>query len=74
MTEEARRQMRADEVENHDAYVAMGEVSHDPIFDVDAVLEAKEVLESGETDWEYLGGEERHGTVVQALQLLEQVV
>lgn len=35
------------------------------------VDEAKELLERAESDWEYLSGEERHGTVLQALDALE---
>ncbi|GGM63898.1 hypothetical protein J2752_000498 [Halarchaeum rubridurum] len=40
--------------------------------DIEPVEEAKEYLESAERDWGYLSGEERHGTVVQALDALER--
>ena len=37
------------------------------------VAEAIEVLENGERDWDGLDGEERHGTVLQALHILTEV-
>lgn len=37
------------------------------------VQEAVEVLENGAENWEYLDGEEKHGTVQQALHLLREV-
>ncbi|QLG30028.1 hypothetical protein HUG10_20700 (plasmid) [Halorarum halophilum] len=46
----------------------------DPIFDTDTVADAREILQNGERNWDYLDGEERYGTVVEALQLLEEVL
>jgi hypothetical protein len=37
------------------------------------VKEAIEVLQNGEQDWEYLSGEEKYGTVVQAREILDRL-
>lgn len=37
----------------------------------EAIADAKRVLESSRLDWGYLDGEERHGTLVQALDRLD---
>ena len=37
------------------------------------VEDAIEVLENGDRDWDGLDGEERHGTVLEALHILTEV-
>lgn len=44
-----------------------------PWIERQKVEDVVEILENVEEDWESLDGEERHGSVVQALDLLREV-